>query len=397
MATFALRRFSCPETLRAVAPANLMAFLKPYRPFFTSRGVSLPGPGSGEELDYDGLVTIFMTPDTKTPKELIDALYFVDEMATPEGMDALLAEAKQQKLRLACGSDHSPADIAVQIWLLNKDILERKHAEHYLAKVRSYESYQTDQNPIPQFRRPSAKQLENLEQALDAWFEQKKRGRGTRVFMFEKEDSIWFLVRHGEPFKREESLEGVEASSVCYRPLKYDVLVYQPAIGELRINARSKGEKQLYRTQFGKQVFGSEEFFPGTEKYTLEPLREFGPAALNCVDIDGIDWIKLKEVQFFYPGTPWEIVIRKSEDVFAALEARGRDFPEGGRIIRASFQVKFSDCKTPRTVVIRPSNIAQFTRDDDAIYVEAWLEARGFIIKKEVEQGEQVDAAMAGS
>jgi hypothetical protein len=34
----------------------------------------------------------------------------------------------------------------------------------------------------------------------------------------------------------------------------YDVLVYQPDIGELRINARSKGEQDLYRAQFGEYL-----------------------------------------------------------------------------------------------------------------------------------------------
>jgi len=395
MATFTLRRFSCPETLRAIAPARFLAFLNPHRRFLVSRGLTLPQSASDGELDYEELAKIFMTPDGKTPKELIDALYFVDEMATTEGMDALLAEAKQQKLRLAPGSDHSPADIAVQIWLLNSDILERKHAEHYLAKVRSFESYQMDRFKRPAFKRPSDKQLDALASDLDDWFEEKKRGRGSRIIMCEKDDAVWFLVRHGEPFKREESIDGIKASSVYYRPLKYDVLVYAPQIGELRINARSKGEKQLYRTKFGKHLFGDEDIFPGTEKYTLDPLRELGEDALALGDIDGIEWIKLREVQFFFAGNPWEVVTRKSDDVFALFKSRNKSFPEGGRIIRATFQVKFADAKTPRSVVIRPSNIAQFTRDDDSVLVEKWLEARGFIINAEAEESDQPETVLA--
>jgi hypothetical protein len=401
MATFTLRRFSCPETLKAIRPARLLAFLTPHRRFFLSRGLTLPQPRSDGELDYEELARVFMTPDVKTPKDLIDALYLVDEMATPEGMDALLAEAKQQKLRLAAGSDHSPADIAVQIWLLDKDILERKHAEHFareaLAKVRSFESFQTKQSRVPKFKRPTDKQLRAMAKDLDDWFEEKKRGRGSRVLLFEKDDGIWFLVRHGEPFKREESIDGIKASSVYYRPLKYDVLVYSPQIGELRINARSKGEKQLYRAEFGKHLFGDEDIFPGTEKYTLDPLRDLGEDSLAPGNIEGIDWIKLRDVQFLFGGTPWEVVTRKSDDYFALLKSRNKSFPEGGRIIRATFQVKFSDAKTPRSVVIKPSNIAQFTRDDDSVLVEKWLEARGFITNGEAEESEQPEKVLAGS
>jgi hypothetical protein len=396
MATFNLRRFSCPETLRAIAPPRLLTFLKPHRRFLSSRGLTLPQAASDGKLDYEELARIFMTPDGETPKDLIDALYYVDEMATPEGMDALLAEANQQELKLARGTDHSPADIAVQIWLLRRDILERKHAEHYLVKVRSFESYQMDRFRRPTFKRPSDKQINALASDLDDWFEEKKRGRGSRIIMCEKDDGVWFLVKHGDPYKREESLDGGTASSVYYRPLKPDVLVYTPQIGELRINARSKGEKELYRTKFGKHLFGDEEIFPGTEKYTLDPLRELGEDALALGEIEGIEWIKLREAQFFFAGNPWEIVTRKSDDVFALLKSRNKSFPEGGRIIRATFQVKFSDAKTPRSVVIKPSNIAQFTRDDDSVLVEQWLEARGFIIKTGEQESDQPRRVLAG-
>lgn len=400
MATFTLRRFSCPKTLKEIEPKRLLTFLKGHRSFFQSRGVKLPQSASDGELDYDELARVFMTPDSKTPKELIDAIYFVDEMATDECMDALLEEVAKRKLKLAPGSDHSPADIAVQIWLIDKDILERKHAEQFarsfLTKVRSFESFQMEQPKVPKLKRPTEQQLKSLAKELDDWFEEKKRGRGSRVLMFEKDDGVWFLVRHGEPFKREESIDGIKASSVYYRPLKYDVLVYSPQVGELRINARSKGEKQLYRTKFGKHLFGNEDVFPGTQKYTLDPLREMEEDSLAPGNIEGIEWIKLLEVQFLFGGNPWELVTRKSDDYFALLKSRKKQFPESGRIVKATFQVKFSDAKTPRSVVIKPSNIAQFTRDDDSVLVEQWLEARGFIIKGEEQTRDQPQKVLAG-
>lgn len=139
MATVTLRRLSCPGILRAVAPARLLNFLKPHRRYFLSRGVDLPVSTANGEIDYESLAKVFLAPDTKTPKELIDAIYFIDEMSTHEGMDALLAEANKRNLKLPSGSDHSPADIAVQVWLLDKDILERLHAERHIIKVRSFE------------------------------------------------------------------------------------------------------------------------------------------------------------------------------------------------------------------------------------------------------------------
>jgi hypothetical protein len=376
MATFRLRRFSNPEILQAIAPRRLLAFLEPHRAFFEARGLGLPRAPTPRAIDYERLVNLFMAPETGFPKELLDALFLVDEMATPHGMDALL---DTPGLSLEEGAEDSPADIAVQVWLLDRHLLESKHAEQFLVRPRSFECYQTARAKIPPFALPAPVVCSDLEQDLDDWFEAKNRGRGARVFVYPREDGVWFLVRHGEPFNREESLNGPETTSVCYRPLRYDVLVYQPEIGELRVNARSKHEKRLYRTQFGKHFFGDEDFFPGDSKYTLEPLLTRGEAALACVDVPGMEWVRLREAHFFLGGPSNEVQSHRADDVFAAFRSRDGK-PPAGRIIRAVFQVKFTDSKRPRSVTIRPSNIAQYTRDDDAELVEQWLRRRGFIL-----------------
>jgi hypothetical protein len=172
MPTFQLRRFSRPEILKSIAPQTLTGFLKPYRRFLTSRGVALPPPGLFFELDYDTLIRAFLSPDAKTPRELIDALYIIDEMATSHGVDALLAEVERRGLHLMPGPDPTPEDVAVQVWLLDKDVLERMHAEHHLARVRSFESYQTDRSRLHAFRPPTEDQLAALADELDDWFEE---------------------------------------------------------------------------------------------------------------------------------------------------------------------------------------------------------------------------------
>lgn len=388
MATYNLRRFAHAEGLKAIGREHLLALLKPHKSYLDSRGFTLPPLSASDGIDYEQLVNVLMSPDTTTPKGLIDALYFVHEMATPESMDILLHEADSNGIMLDGSSDPTPADVAVQVYLLDKDLLERKHAEQYLTRPRSYEYFQTETTPVPKFRKPSQKTLSALARDLDDWFEKKKRGRGSRVFVYPKKDVVWFLVRHGDPFKREGSLDGDQTSSVFYRPEKYDVLVYDPATGEIRMNACSKGEKEMLRQKFGRHLFNDDDFFPGTGKYTLEPLRSDGDASIVCTDVDGMEWVRLKEVQYFWGGAEKEIEIRKANDVFAALAARGRGMPSKARIIRASFQVKFTDSKTARTVTIRPSNIAQYTRDSDAAVVEDWLSKRGFILADQEDDDE---------
>lgn len=397
MATYQLRCLSNPLILRAILPQRLLTFLDPFREFFRARGCALPRAEPAVEIDYPALINVFMSPDASTPRDLLDGLFLVDEMSTPEGMDVLLETAAAENLHLDRGSEDTPADIAVQVWLLDRDILERKHAEQFLFKPKSFEYYQAKCDEPPLFALPTVATRRSLERELDHWFDEKKRGRGSRVFVYPEDDEVWFLVRHGEPFKREESLLGNDVSSVCYRPLKYDVVVYDRRLGELRIGARLVGERKLYRQKLGKYLFGDEDCFPGTKKYTLDPLRELGADSLACGDVDGIEWIALAEVDLLWGGAYREIEIRKADDVFAALAARQRELPEHPRIIKAVLQVKFADSRAPRSVRLRPSNVAEYTRDSDAALVEQWLNLRGFINREEATEDEAVAETVAGA
>jgi len=205
--------------------------------------------------------------------------------------------------------------------------------------------------------------------------------------VYVKPDFVWFLVRHGEPFTHESIIKDGEFSSVYYRSEKYDVLVYNPETGEIRINV-SKGEKKLYRTKFGQHFFGDSEFFNGKSKFTLEPLREVGEDSLLCDDIDGMEWVRLKEFQTFRGGSQKEVEIRKAEDIFASLRESDRSFPNSAPIIKAKFLIKFADSKTARTVTISSGNRTEFKRDDDAEILETWMTRRGFIIA-DAENGDE--------
>lgn len=377
MATFNLRRFSTPESLKAIDGKHLLAFLTPFRDYFAGRSMKLPaGP---EGLNYERLVAVLMEPGSDTPPDLAEGLFHVHEMATVEGMDGLLEEARICDVALDDSPSPTPADVAVQVWLRDKDVLLRKHAEQFLVKPRSFEYFQTKEDPVPDFVLPKPKAIHALEKELDEWFVEKKRGRGTRVFVYAKDDGCWFLVRHGDPFRREGSLDEGKSGGVYYRPEKFDVLIYNPRLGEICMNARSKGEKDLYRTAFGRHIFGNADFFPGTAKFMLESLRTDGAASLVCTDVEGMEWVRLVEVQYFWGGSQNESEVRKADDVFTALEERKGQMPKKARIARARFKIKFADAKTPRTVEVRPSNIAKYQRDADSTLVEQWLLNRGFI------------------
>jgi len=368
------RRFTDPDILGKIRRESLITWLTPAKDYLAARGVVLEAGGG---MDLEKLAAVFIEPDLNMPKDLVESLYLVNEMATDEAMEAILDAQGPREFTLDVGDKPSPADVAVQTLLINPALLEELHNEHQLTRPRSFEYFVSDAEPPPKFTPPDKAQVEALQARLDDWYAKKKRGRGCKVLVFPKDGECWFLVRHGLPCKRESAMVEGESSSVFYRPQKHDVLVYDATQGELRMNCCGKREQEQFRKAFGLHLFGNEEFFPGTSKYRLKPLLT-GRGCLACLDIEGMESVTLKEVQFLFGGKPWQRVTRVSDDIFALIEKEKLSWPSEECIKRVTFEIKFADSKKPRRVTLIPSNKAQYGRDDDSVIVERWLAARGF-------------------
>jgi hypothetical protein len=292
--------------------------------------------------------------------------------------------------------DSTPEDVAIQVWLADREIVEKKHAEQFLHRPKTFEYFQSQETARP-IGKISSERLSVLETELDDYFEKNKRGRNTKVFFYPKGDEVWFLVRHGEPFKREGGIKDGQSTSVFYRPETFDVVIYNATIGEIRMNAGTVGIKKLYRRAFGKHFFGAENYFPGTAKYTLEPLKRNGEAALVCSDVEGMEWVVLTELHFYWGGPFREVEIRKADDLTATFASNDRKINRNARLIKAKFQVKFMNAKNPRMLTLRPNNIANFTRDGDSVIGETWLAKRGFVLNVPAEDETECLSAADGA
>jgi hypothetical protein len=221
----------------------------------------------------------------------------------------------------------------------------------------------------------------DLEREFDDWFEAHRRGRGCRVFFFPRGQRTWILVRHGQNMRREPSQSDDGASSTAlFRPQVHDVLVYDRHTDEIGAHASTKGEIRLYLAGIGRQLFGDEGYFPPVDKFTLEPLLAFGSEALLCADIEGLEAVRIVELRRYWGGVQKEVEIRRASDLFAALGSRGASLDKGGRLVAATFKVKFSDAVKERSVTVRPPASATYERDDDSELIEEWLSRRGFLL-----------------
>lgn len=380
------KRFSSPDVLKRLDFKLLLKFLRPYKDYLCGKG--LAWTEDSEVFDYSVLAGIIIkSPDT--PEELLDGLFFIDELSSDENIERLELAMETAGIRIET-NEVSAEDLVLLAWLQAPKIVERVHAERFLTKSKTFLSYFA-QKAIALKIDSTSIALNKIEENLDNWFEFKKRGRGVRGFLFSREDGVWFLVRHGQRVKREGTVEsGGDSGSVYYRPEKFDVLIYKSRIGELMISADTKGERQIYCQLFGKYFFGSSDYFlfeRFSAKYTLQPLIDDGIESLNCSDIEGIVHVRLYELHILHDSDQKDIEVRKANDVFMALFDGGRDLRDEADnidLIRAKFKIIFADQKE-RSVTVSPPNKASFGRESEDSVVHDWLKNRGFIIRRENE------------
>jgi hypothetical protein len=380
MSTFRLKKFTDPDWLAKIAPERIVALLRPWAAYLAGRGCVLPETGVNG-IDCHALSGILMAPDAKTPPDLVDALYFIQETSVDDVVDELLQDAAAEGVAVSNGPDATAADIAIDVWLSKPALLQRRHAQALAVRQQSFDYHGGRTGEGRSFPRIDRAARQRIEAAFDEWFDSRMRGRGSKLLDFRQGHLVWLLVRHGERMHREASHgDDGSAGTALYRPQKHDVLVYDERTDEIAVHTGTLGEKRLYLRTLGEHLFGDEAYFPSGPRFTLAPLASEGADALLCEDIPGIEAIRLIEYRLFWGGSHNEQEVRRATDIYAAADARGFGQPITREPAAAVFKVKFADSARERRVTIRKPASARYERNDDGAVIEAWLRARGFLV-----------------
>jgi hypothetical protein len=117
--------------------------------------------------------------------------------------------------------------------------------------------------------------------------------------------------------------------------------------------------------------------------------------ALNCRDVEGIESVKLKEVEYAWGGAFEHTETHRAADLFKALPLIRRGLECEPVIRKAVLEIKLSGEKRGRTVTIKAGNRSGYGRGDEAMLIERWLRARGFVIAEERTQDAPTYPALA--
>lgn len=388
-----LKSFAQPDLLKTIQAQNLLRLMAPHRLFFEMKGFNIPGPDGN--IDYLALAGILAQPDEEMPSDLVEALHVIGNFSGDEYSNDMLALA--QEVGLQIDGDVTTPDLATRIYLHDPQVLERKEREQLFERRKTFESYRAADPEVAIAINELPSDLSPLEADLDQFFESKKRGIGCRIIRKDSPGEVRFLVQHGQTCKREPSRKGAQSTCTFFRPEKTDVIILDLLHNEMRINASSVPDRRQYRASFGRHLFGDENRFVFAEKYTLAPLQRDGELALTCRDIDGIETVRLREVEYAWEGAFDHVETHRAEDLFKALALIQRDMEKQAHISRAIFKIKLTGEKRPRTVTIRTGNKSGYNRGEEATMIEDWLRARGFVLTEETVENAEADSALAGA
>ncbi|MBA4150298.1 MAG: hypothetical protein H0X66_19480 [Verrucomicrobia bacterium] len=370
--------------LRSIGRPVLTEFFQRFEPEFAARNLTLPAAEVSDELFFAELGRLLMSPEG-LPDRVNEVLHEIQELSTQEGHERLRAAIGRQGMQLPLGENATPEEVALRVWLHSPELLVKQYSEHRFSRLNAFVHCERDTDCLP-LQRNAEKQANEavLVAHLDNWFGANDRGKETVLIeKFELNGEEWYVIRHGDTYFRSSRIEKRKVEVVHYRPAKDDLVVYNPQRDELRINAKLKGERELYRAAFGQYLHGFENYFRVRETYCLEPLRELGVESLACGDIPGIRKVALTELEMIYPkrrnfATRW-----RGEDVFEDNALPGGmhlPIPAQAKLTEAEFQFFVGNSKKPLKVKVCPPNVIRVPNKQWAVQnVQDWLAARGFI------------------
>lgn len=381
-----LKRFTNPKNLRGLGRPLLTIFFGWFQAELAAKNVKLPVVSMKDDEYFSSLAQVFLSP-TELPDEMVEVLYAVVEMADDSGQERLQLAVEEKNLPIEIEEATSNMDYAMRVWLSDKDLFMAKHGEHRLVRVSSFQYFGTKtpaQDRTP-YQPPAQAVLDLMRDEVDKWCAKSNRGsETTRIRMHEMDGEWWFAIQHGGTFKRESKVEKRKVQTLHFRPGQDAVVVYSPERDEIRIHADSKSERELYQAEFGQRLRGDTLYFSERKNFVLDPLRADVEKALSVDGLPNIKRITLQEVEYWFGDEYDDRTVRKSDDIVASAAHRSKDgkvikaVTDDGLLVRATFEVEFTNSRKPRKVHLRPPDQLKVGRHGDLKTVQDWLTKRGF-------------------
>lgn len=215
---------------------------------------------------------------------------------------------------------------------------------------------------------------------LSDYFGGSNRSKFCKMYIRQFNDRIEISVQRGDPFQRRPTIEDTTIRNLHFRPAGKDIVVLRKAEHVLQCNSSIKRAIPIYRRVFGILLFDVPDYFSDDEIFALAPLEDLGEDALSWGDIDEIESIVFTKYRVDL-GTQNAYKTFEADIIITYLRNCGKSLVIRGRLVDATFKIKFRGTKAWRTVKLYAGNAACYTRDSNVFAAERWLMLRRFIIR----------------
>ncbi|MEO7730381.1 MAG: hypothetical protein ABIY55_05375 [Kofleriaceae bacterium] len=359
-------------------PRFLVPLLMPYQAYFRQHGLDVGSLRNSDEHDRQ-LLDVFCAPNAALPRELLETLYVLDDLADEAGHDLILAELDRHEipLRGLLAEELSPGEFAIAVYRRYPQLVRDVHESTGFRRTKSFEEFQAKRARTITIERATA-MIPGLEELLAPWFESKNRSRACKIAVHQEGDELRFQITHGRPYRTIGAIDNrLERSRIGYRPQQHDTVVFGQRDGVLKVNAHTEAERDLYRQAIGMAFFEDENFFPVGNVYSLAPLRAVKPVLVVGADVESA---KLIEVQIQLEDRDGVVRATQGRDLLSMVDARENGSLAPGKIIGATFLLSYRSGGLPRRLEIRPPNIAIYDRARDGDAAEAFMRRNGLLI-----------------
>lgn len=376
-------RFATPDVLESIAAPDLIRLLRRYRKGLA--GISLDRP---DRLNIPELSKRIMA-GVGLPDGLVELVCMIDDLAKPGMHDRVVACAERAGIEVRI--DDFGHGLVVKVMLAAAPALRDLLLEQKSLAKKSYGRYMAMTREIPRLTRATRMKMRALETALDHDFKKRRRQQGDGIVkghMFKEPNGFRLIFRRGDIKRSVLTIDddnGGNSKPLVYRPELYDVIRYDQRCGDLLINARSKPDTRAYCYLIGEHLFGDRFAFDphlAPRRYSLNAIREDGPACVTCADIDGFESVRLVLLELRPPDFDSTPIRIGPGNVFAALQMFGGRIEPEAALIRAVFKILICGEQKERTLVIRPPITASFDLDDACELIEVFIERRGYLLPR---------------
>ena len=361
------------DAVRGVPGALLRDLLAPWGRECSGLGLDLRELGD-DELGI-ALVRLVGRGRPRLPRGLLDALDRIEDMADPQGLDALLGRLEAE----GGGPDWparglSPLSLAVQAWVERRDRFEEAEIKRQAARAGLVREYPVREGAALSI--PSPEAVAALAAQVGRYWRDRGRGEFCRVQVFRDDERVYLPIHRGEAWRTEPTVEGDAEAAVTFRPRASDLAAFDIRTGRLMVKARDRGARAEYIARFSEAVFNDPEAVTERAIVSLEPLLVRGrEALLPTPGLLGVELVALKVALHHQRRT---LIHMTSDDVLADLDDLALLELGHGKLLYAKFLLRFPKGHRRKLELGVPNEIA-FDRRRDEHVVLRFLEERGFI------------------